>query len=133
MDPVKVLFGYGSVTETQSPFVKFVNIATADMGWAEVVFRWGYLGLALFILLYIGSIIKAFFLFMRTEGVISKLSLVFLLTIVSQVIEGITSFTIMHPSRFPLALWYFGILSALFIANKNHETTTSIEHEYKEI
>jgi hypothetical protein len=132
MNPGKVLFGYGPVTDTQLPFVYLVNRAAADMGWAEVVFRWGYLGLAFFSLLYIGSIIKAFFLFMRTEGVISKLGLVFLLTIISQAIEGFFSFTIMYPSRFPLALWYFGILSALLIADKNHENITSIEHEYNE-
>ncbi len=116
MSTDKKLFGYGSVTEKQTPFVKVVDGATADMGWAEVVFRWGFLGLALFILLYVSSLIKAFFLFIRTEGIVSQLALMLLLTIISQVIEGFTSFTIMSPSRFALALWYFGILSALIMA-----------------
>jgi hypothetical protein len=133
IDPEKVLFGYGPITETQLPFVKFVNKATADMAWAEVVFRWGYLGLFLFFLLYVISIFKAFFLFMRTDGLISKLALLFLLTIFSQAVEGFSQFTIMNPNRFPLALWYFGVLSGLLIANNSQENIRSIETENNEI
>lgn len=129
MNAEKVLFGYGSVTQTQLPFVKMVDNATADMGWAEVVFRWGYLGLVLFILLYVIAIIKAFFLFLRTEGLISQLALILLLTIISQAIEGFTSFTIMYPGRFPLGLWYFGILSALTIADISKENREIVEIE----
>jgi hypothetical protein len=133
MDPVKVLFGYGSITETQLPFVKFVNKATADMAWAEVVFRWGYLGLFLFFLLYVVSLFKAFFLFMRTDGIVSNLALLLLLTIFSQTIEGFTQFTIMYPNRFPLALWYFGVLSALLIYNNSKKNSLkNIEDEHNE-
>lgn len=122
IDAEKELFGYGSVTENQLPFVKIVNAVTADMGWAEVVFRWGYFGLILFILLYVSSIIKAFFLFMRTEELKSQIAFLLFLTIISQVIEGFISFTIMAPGRFPLGLWYFGILSALMLISKNNNS-----------
>jgi len=133
MDPIKVLFGYGSVTETQMPFVKFVNKATADMAWAEVVFRWGYLGLILFFLLYIISLLKSFILFMRTDGPISQLALLLFMTIFSQAIEGFFQFTIMYSNRFPLSLWYFGIISALVIASKNSEKKNSAEIEINTI
>jgi len=113
MDAVKILFGYGSVTEKQSSFAKVVHIAAADMGYAEVIFRWGYLGLALFILLFISSIIKAFFLFLRNDGIVSQFALLLLLIIVSQLIEGFTSWIFMSPNRFAMGLWYFGVLSAL--------------------
>jgi len=128
MDPGKVLFGHGSVTETQSPVVKFVNKATADMAWAEIIFRWGYLGLILFFLLYVFSIFKAFLLFMSTDGLISQFALLLLLTILSQAIEGFTQFTIMYPNRFALALWHFGIMSALLIAYNSHENLKNIEN-----
>ena len=128
----KKLFGYGPVTEKQNPFVKVVDGATADMGWAEVVFRWGFLGLALFILLYVSSLIKAFFLFLRTEGIESQLALMLLLTIISQVIEGFTSFTIMSPNRFALALWYFSVLSSLLLAYRSNTTSEGTKIEFKE-
>lgn len=132
MDPVKVIFGYGSVTETQLPFMKFVKKATDDMAWAEIIFRWGYLGLILFFLLYIISLFKAFFLFMKNDGLISQLALLFLLMIFSQVIDSFTQATIMYPNRFPLSLWHFGILSALLIANNSHENIRGIEDELNE-
>lgn len=132
MNTSKRLFGYGSVTEKQNPFVKVVDGATADMGWAEVVFRWGFIGLVLFVLLYIGSMIKAFFLFLRTDGLVSQLSLMLLLTLISQVIEGFTSYTIMSPSRFAMALWYFGILSALLMVYGKKEKNIITESDMKE-
>ncbi|MGV8962754.1 MAG: hypothetical protein ACOH2V_05175 [Candidatus Saccharimonadaceae bacterium] len=123
----KALFGYGSVTETQNAYIKIMDAVTADMAWTEVVFRWGFLGLVLFILLYVSSIIKAFFLFLKTEGIVSQLALLLLLTIVSQMVEGFTSFGIMSPNRFALGLWYFGILSALLVANKSQENKIKLD------
>ena len=118
LDTEKVLLGNGSVTENQTPYIKIVNAAAADMGLAEVVYRWGYLGLVLFALLFISSIIKAFMLFIKNEGIVSQLALLLLLTIVSQVLESFISFTFMSPNRFAMGLWYFGILSALIEYNK---------------
>ena len=128
MNSEKILFGYGSVTETQTPFIRIVDNATADMGWAEIVFRWGFLGLSLFVLLYLSSMVKAFFLFLKSNGDVSNLALVLLLVIISQVIEGFTSFSIMSPNRFAFGLWYFAILSVLFIYNPNPETKSQTEN-----
>jgi len=122
MDQEKMLFGYGSVTETQNPYVIVMHKVTADMAWTEVVFRWGFLGLTIFMLLYVSSIMKAFFLFLKTDGITSQLALLLLLTIASQIVEGFTSFGIMSPSRFALGLWYFGILSGLIATNKYQES-----------
>jgi len=82
---------------------------------------------AFFSLLFIVSIIKAYLLFMRTEGVISQLALLFLLTIIAQVIESFISWTFMSPNRFAMDLWYCGILSAIFLINKNQDV--SIKNE----
>ena len=52
---------------------------------------------------------------MFNEGIVSQLALGFLLTLVSQLIEGLTSITILTPNRIPLSLWAFGVLSALSV------------------
>ena len=109
----KKITGYGPVTEIQFHGTEDIGDTTADMVWTGVVFRWGYIGLVLFILLYLISAIKAFNLFMRNSGVLSLFGLLFLLVIVSQIMESFTSWTFMNPGHFALGLWYFGILSAL--------------------
>ncbi len=128
MDAGKILFGYGSVTEKQSPFAKVVHAAAADMGYAEVIFRWGYLGLALFIILFISSLVKSFFLFLRNDGIVSQFALLLLLIIVSQLIEGFTSWIFMSPNRFAMGLWYFGVLSALieFVKEKKERSESIV-------
>jgi hypothetical protein len=119
MNSNKILFGYGSVTETQMQYVKIVDAAAADMGWAAVVFRWGFLGFFLFVFVFVVSIIFAFRLFLKTEGMISQLALLLLLTFISQVFEGLTSWAFMFPNRLALGLFCFGVLSALLLINRN--------------
>jgi len=119
MNSTKTLFGYGPVTETQTPFVKIVDSAATDMVWAEIVFRWGMIGSVLFVFLYLYSILFALRIFMINEGLVAQLALGFLLTLASQLIEGLTSITILTPNRIPLSLWVFGLLSALSITLKN--------------
>jgi len=118
MNTTKTLFGYGSVTESQTPFVKVVDAAATDMVWAEIVFRWGTVGSILFVFLYLYSIFFALRIFMLNEGLVAQLALGFLLTLASQLIEGLTSITILTPNRIPLSLWVFGLLSALSITLK---------------
>lgn len=114
----KKLVGSGPVTEKELLWVEDVQLATSDMVWAGVAFRWGYIGLLFFGLLYVISLIKALNLFINSEGVLSYLALLFLLNIVSQMLEGFVSWTFMSPGRFAMGLWYFGILSALTGFNK---------------
>jgi hypothetical protein len=120
----KALLGFGPVTQSQLPWVEAVKATTSDLVWTGVVFRWGYVGLILFVSLYIVSIQKAYRLFMNSDGIISQLALLFLLVIISQVIEGFTAWTFLSPSRFALGLWYFGMFSALVQGVKNNELLT---------
>lgn len=130
MNTTKTLFGYGSVTESQTPFVKVVDAAATDMVWAEIVFRWGMVGSMLFIFLYLYSIFFALRIFMLNEGLVAQLALGFLLTLVSQLIEGLTSITILTPNRIPLSLWVFGVLSALSITlQKDQKAKNIIENQ----
>lgn len=131
IDKDKVLIGHGPITEIQLPFVAMMRSTTADMAWTGVAFRWGYVGLALFALLFVGALLKAFFLFLKTEGIISQLALVMLLVIFSQIVESFTSWTFMAPNRFAMGFWYFAILSALISVNSNKYGIT-IKEEYGE-
>lgn len=117
----KILIGFGPITETQLPFVENMRIVTFDLVWTGVVFRWGYIGLALFILLYSISLVKAFRLFIQGEGLISQLALLVLLTIISQLIESFVSSTFMADNKIAMGLWYFAVLSGLIEISRNNE------------
>jgi hypothetical protein len=108
----------GSVTESQISWVPEMDLATSDMVWTGVIFRWGFFGLFLFILLYIFSLTKAFFFYLKSNGVLSDLALMFILFIFSQIIEGFVSWTFLSAHGFTTGLWYFAMLSALLGSNK---------------
>jgi hypothetical protein len=120
MDESKKILGMGSVTENQESWVRPMRATTADMVWTGVIFRWGYVGLMLFILLYILSGISALNFFMKTEGILADLALLFLVYIISQVIESFFSWTFMSGHGFATGLWYFAMFSALIGFTKNN-------------
>jgi len=112
--PDKELTGMGPVTEKQLYLVTDMDGATADMAWTGVVFRWGYIGLGLFILLYLVAMVKAFTLFMQAEGILSDLALLFLLILIWQVIESFFLLDFFQSQPIPdgfMVLWYFGCFS----------------------
>jgi hypothetical protein len=122
MDEDKKIFGMGPVTENQVLWVRDMRATTADMVWTGVIFRWGIVGLIIFILLYIFSGFSALNFFLRSEGVLSDLGLLFFLYIFSQIIESFVSWTFMSAHGFATGLWYLGMLSALVGMSKNEES-----------
>jgi hypothetical protein len=125
MDDDSKILGMGSVTENQVSWVRAMEGTTADMVWTGVIFRWGFVGLILFILLYIFSGFSALSYFMKTEGIQADLALLFLLYIMSQVVESFVSWTFMSGHGFATGLWYFAMLSALMGFSKNEELKPS--------
>jgi hypothetical protein len=125
MDKDKLIFGYGPVTPAQVYLVKDMKVTTWDLVWTGVVFRWGIIGLVLFVLLYVVSISKVFSIFIRRDGIISQLALLFLLVLVSQVIESFISSTFMSYDRYAMGLWYLAMTSFLLLAEKNYSNTTN--------
>jgi hypothetical protein len=115
------ILGMGSVTEYQVPWVLNMRQTTADMVWTGVIFRWGFVGLALFIMLYIISIVKAFNIFMKSDGVLSNLALLFLLYLFSQILQSFIDWTFMSGHGFAVGLWYFAMLSSLIGFKNNIE------------
>lgn len=131
IDENKLILGNGPVTETQLSLVKNMTVANWDLVWTGIVFRWGIIGVILFVLLYIVSILKAFSLFMKRDDVLSQLALLILLVIVSQVLESFISSTFMSSDRYVMGLWYLGILSTLLLADKNHNDSTTKEQNHE--
>jgi len=118
IDDNKKILGMGPVTENQISWVTEMDLATSDLVWTGVIFRWGFIGLFLFVLLYIFSLTKAFFFYLKSDGVLSDLALMFILFIFSQFIESFVSWTFLSAHGFTTGLWYFAMLSALLGSNK---------------
>jgi hypothetical protein len=129
IEPDKLILGYGPVTETQLSLVRSMQVTAWDLVWTAVLFRWGIIGTALFVLLYSVSILKAFNLFMKRNDILSKLALLLLLIIVSQLVESFVSETFLISDRYALSFWYFGMLSALLLADKNSIDVTTKEQK----
>lgn len=120
MDYDKKILGMGPVTEFQSSKILEMKQNTADTVWSGVILHWGFVGLAIFILIYFVSGLKAFNYFMKNQGVISDFALMILLYIISQFIEGFVSWTFLSGHGVTIGLWYFALLSYIPIL-KNYE------------
>lgn len=106
-----IAFGYGPLTEGMSPLVERMRVATWDLVWTGVIFRWGIMGLLLFLILYGIGIRESLRLSILENGLLSQLSLVLGLYAVSQLIESFVSSTFLSSTRYAMGLWYLGILS----------------------
>jgi len=113
IDRNKKTLGMGPVTEAQSTQVANMKQTTSDMVWTGVIYKWGFLGLILFIMIYISSGFKAFSLYFKAEGIFSDFGLLFFVFIISQIIEGFVSWTFLSGHGFATGLWYFAMLSAI--------------------
>lgn len=113
IDRNKKFLGMGPVTKIQSAKFEEMQANTADIAWSGVIFRWGFIGLALFLLINVFSSFMAFNFFIKNEGTISHLALMLLLYIISQFIECFVSWTFLSGHGLAIGLWYFAVLSAL--------------------
>ena len=123
------LFGMGPVTENQDPLVDPMRKSTADLVWTGVIYRWGFVGLVLFICLYIFSLMKGYSYYLESQNELSDLALFFILFIVSQMIESFVSWTFMSGHGFAIGLWYFAMLSAL-LGFKQDEEVSDVKINY---
>ena len=110
-------------------FVPIMKLTTSDMVWAGVTYRWGFLGLVIFIFLYGLSAIQAYKIFMnKDKSVMTDLALVLLLFIISQMIESFVSWTFMSAHGYVIDLWYFAVLSTL--VGKNKQNPKSLKTDF---
>lgn len=128
MDANSKVLGEGPVTEKQSDWVPDMELATSDMVWTGVIFRWGFVGLFFFILLYILSIVQAFKFYMNSQGLLSDLALFLLIYIVSQILESFVSWTFLSEHGLATGLWYFAALSWITGFRTNEKNSIKKTH-----
>ncbi|MFC2081156.1 O-antigen ligase family protein [Bacteroidota bacterium] len=127
MDDDKKILGMGPITEIQMTRVIQMRQTTADMVWTEVIFRWGYVGLFLFSLLYILSLTGSLKLFFKSQGLLANLSILLFLILISQIIGSFFSWTFLSGHGFAIGLWYFAILSSLLVSNNNSQIQKNLQ------
>lgn len=125
MDANAKVLGMGPVTEKQISIVPDMLLATSDMVWTGVIFRWGFVGLLLFALLYGFSLIKSYQLFMKNDGLIAIFALFFFIYSISEILESFVSWTFLSEHGFVTGLWYFAGLSWLLGFNVQKENLLS--------
>ena len=113
IDAGKIIFGMGPVTEDQEPSVPAMKSITSDMVWTGVAYRWGLIGVVAFILLYVYAFLKSYKIFVKSTGLISLMALMFMIILVSQFLEGITSWTFLSGHGYATGLWYFAMVAVL--------------------
>lgn len=113
IDAGKIIFGMGPVTEDQEPSVPVMKSITSDMVWTGVAYRWGIIGIVVFILLYVYAFLKSYRIFVKSTGLISHMGLMFMIILVSQILEGITSWTFLSGHGYATGLWYFAMVAVL--------------------
>jgi hypothetical protein len=119
MDQDHRVFGMGPVTELQVPEVEDMRMATADMVWTGVIYRWGLVGLLFFTIIFIYGLITSFKLFWNSNGISSDLGLLIFIFIISQIIESFFSWTFLSGHGLTIGLWYFALLRATVEYGKN--------------
>lgn len=113
IDAGKIIFGMGPVTEEQEPLVPAMKSITSDMVWTGVAYRWGLIGVVVFILLYVFAFLKSYRIFVKSTGLVSHMALMFMIILVSQILEGITSWTFLSGHGYATGLWYFAMVAVL--------------------
>lgn len=113
IDQYKMVFGMGPLTEIQSEGVVEMKAATADMVWVGVIYRWGLVGLGIFVCLYLFTLFKSFIIFIKSESNLSNLALVLFLYTISQILESFVSWTFLSGHGITIGLWYFAVMTAL--------------------
>lgn len=120
IDEYKKILGMGPVTENQISFIPEMRVVISDMVWAGIIFRLGYVGLILFIIIYLYMLFKTFGIFIKEKNFISDIALIFFLFLIAQILEGFVSWTFLSGHGLSTGLWYFAIISILISYQKNN-------------
>jgi hypothetical protein len=107
-----VLLGQGYAAPGQEPTADDILWMSADVVWVPVIYRLGLLGVAGFVALYGLYAWRALRLSRSASGDAEFLALVVLAALVGQLLNGVTSWTILDPARYPMGLWLFAVLAA---------------------
>ena len=106
------LLGQGFVTTAQEPTAADIPWMSADLVWVPVLYRLGLAGVATVLLLYVVSGWRALRMSLSGEGEAEFLAFVLLGALVGVLIESLTSFGFLSPTRYPMGFWLFAFLAA---------------------
>jgi hypothetical protein len=107
-----VVLGQGYAAPGQEATADDIYWMSADVVWVPVLYRLGLLGVAGFIIVYGLCGWRALRLSLRGSGDAEFLALVILAALVGQLLNGMTSWTVLDPARYPMGLWLFAVLAA---------------------
>ncbi len=107
-----VVLGQGYAASGQEATADDIYWMSADVVWVPVLYRLGVLGVAGFIIAYGLFGWRALRLSLRGSGEAEFLALVILAALVGQLLNGMTSWTVLDPARYPMGLWLFALLAA---------------------
>jgi hypothetical protein len=112
ISPESRLLGQGFVTVGQEPTAIDIPWMSSDLVWVPVLYRLGLLGVVVVILLYVVAGWRA--LRMSLGGALDDefLALVIFGTLVGTLLESLTSYGFMSPTRYAMGFWLFALLAA---------------------
>jgi hypothetical protein len=115
----QLLTGLGMATVATNPAVLLFNQWTADITWVGVLFRYGMMGVILFVLLFIFSGVRTLREYFRSEVLENEeYWLMFFLLIVATFAESFISWTIFDYRNITLSLWFFVFIIVYAKRNK---------------
>lgn len=113
IDKYKKVFGMGPVADRRADNMEELHLATSDMVWIGVIYRWGFAGLLLIAMIYLFSLFQTLHIFKKSANDLSHLGLLFFLFLITQILEGFVSWTFLSGHGLTTGFWYFAIISAL--------------------
>ena len=99
-----LLFGLGFPQAGSNPVDSHVYLWSSDMTWLPIMYRFGYVGLALFGLLLAGFMVRSLWSSLRPPELRRELSLAYFIALVLTVIMAFREWTFMNPGVYPLGL-----------------------------
>lgn len=103
------LFGMGFPIEGSNPVDAKIYRYSSDMAWIPILYRTGYVGIALFGLLLTGFGLRALKLALSGEESRRYLGLTYLIAIVLTGLVGFTAWVFMQPQIAPMGLWILAL------------------------
>lgn len=106
------LFGMGFPEPASNPVDAKIYRYSSDMAWIPILYRTGYVGIALFALLLLGFGARSLLLTLGGVEERRYLGLTYLVTVALMTLVCFTSWVFMQPQIAPMGLWVLALIAA---------------------
>jgi hypothetical protein len=106
------VLGAGFVSPDQDHNTATMQTMSADLVWVPVLFRLGLIGVVVFLAIYGLAGWRAAVMSLHGRDEAEFLALVFVALAMGEFLQGLVSWTIFNPIRYPMGLWFFAALAA---------------------